>query len=860
MDIALEQTPAAPRKNRRTFFRLIGFLRPYRVGLAISVVLAVGAQAAQIAIILLSGAAIGAIKSGHHHQLWTLIALIVATGVARALFMSGRRFIAGNQALGVEYDLRMRIYSKLVRLSFSFFDRHQTGQLLSRSTVDLTLVRFFLGYGLIFFAQHVLTVFGVAGGDALPRLAAGAGDDRRDAADHRRRLPLQPHLPPGAPRRAAEDGRRRHLGRGEHHRRARGQGLRPGGRRGGALRRAERAPVCAQHPGQPPAVLLHPAARLHSAPCPGRRAPLRRLDGDPRPARAAVVRLLRLPAQHADVSAAPDRQLDRAGAAGDRVRRAHLRDRRRARGDRRAPRRTQAPGRARRDSLREGGLLLRDRANGAGGDRPRAGAREDRGADRADRLGQDDARLAGAALLRRDSRARARGRRRRARARALGAQAADRRDRPGSLPLLGQRAREHRLRAPRREPRGGRERRPAGAGARVHRAPSRRLRDRAGRARRHALGRPAPAPGDRAGAPDQSAHPDPRRRHRLGRRHHRGADPRRAGAGGARAHHDRDRAPALDDRPGRRDRRARAGADRRPRQPRAAARHAPRSTARSTSTGWSSRRWPGAWRSTPATAAETEGRRGEGLAAPSAPDAGRQREGAGLVLAPDGQASAHAGTSSSLPTRAGRLWPCSRCWRPRRPASLLRFSAKLAIDRGITQGRHARARDHRDRLPRGRAGELGDRLRRELLHRLGGRAHPRRPAPQAVRAPAAALARLLRAQPHRRDRQPHDQRHRGARPARHRRRLDPDPEHADAGRLGRDPVRARLAAGAGDPDRDAADARRHDGLPSSTRPAPTEPSGSGSATSPARSPRTSAACASFRPTRASRSGCATSPR
>ena len=162
MDIALEQTPATRRKNRRTFFRLIGFLRPYRVGLAISVVLAVGAQVAQIAIILLSGKAIGAIKNGQHQQLWTLIALIVATGVARALFMSGRRFIAGKQALGVEYDLRMRIYSKLVRLSFSFFDRHQTGQLLSRSTVDLTLVRFFLGYGLIFFAQHVLTVFGVA--------------------------------------------------------------------------------------------------------------------------------------------------------------------------------------------------------------------------------------------------------------------------------------------------------------------------------------------------------------------------------------------------------------------------------------------------------------------------------------------------------------------------------------------------------------------------------------------------------------------------------------------------------------------------------------------------------------------------
>src|ERR1035437_4860734 len=160
MDTTLEQTPAR-RKNWRTFVRLVGFLKPYRLGLGVSVVLAVGAQAAQIAIILLSGAAIGAIKSGHHQELWTLIAWIVATGVARALFMVARRFIAGNQALGVEYDLRMRIYSKLVRLPFSFYDRHQTGQLMSRATVDLTAVRFFLGYGLVFFAQHLLTIVGV---------------------------------------------------------------------------------------------------------------------------------------------------------------------------------------------------------------------------------------------------------------------------------------------------------------------------------------------------------------------------------------------------------------------------------------------------------------------------------------------------------------------------------------------------------------------------------------------------------------------------------------------------------------------------------------------------------------------------
>src|SRR5206468_12660523 len=85
---------------------------------------------------------------------------VVLTGVFRALFMAGRRLISGKQALGVELDMRSALYAHLLRLSFGFYDRHQTGQLMSRATVDLQTVRFFLGYGLVFFFQNVLTVVG----------------------------------------------------------------------------------------------------------------------------------------------------------------------------------------------------------------------------------------------------------------------------------------------------------------------------------------------------------------------------------------------------------------------------------------------------------------------------------------------------------------------------------------------------------------------------------------------------------------------------------------------------------------------------------------------------------------------------
>ena len=75
--------------------------------------------------------------------------------------MVGRRFISGRQALGIEKDMREGLYAHLLRLSFGFYDRHQTGQLMSRATVDLQSVRFFLGFGLIFFFQHVLTIVSV---------------------------------------------------------------------------------------------------------------------------------------------------------------------------------------------------------------------------------------------------------------------------------------------------------------------------------------------------------------------------------------------------------------------------------------------------------------------------------------------------------------------------------------------------------------------------------------------------------------------------------------------------------------------------------------------------------------------------
>ena len=147
---------------RRTFIRLLGFLRPYKGSLIVSTILAVLSQAAAIAIVLLVGEAIDGIEEqrGTGTLAWS-VALIMVVGVIKAALMVGRRVISGRQALGIEKDMREGLYGHLLRLSFGFYDRHQTGQLMSRATVDLQSVRFFLGFGLIFFFQHILTIVSV---------------------------------------------------------------------------------------------------------------------------------------------------------------------------------------------------------------------------------------------------------------------------------------------------------------------------------------------------------------------------------------------------------------------------------------------------------------------------------------------------------------------------------------------------------------------------------------------------------------------------------------------------------------------------------------------------------------------------
>jgi ABC-type multidrug transport system fused ATPase/permease subunit len=136
----------------------MGYLRPYRVQLWGSLVFAWAAMGMTVLIPWLVGQAVNAIRAHEKPDLLPLALAIVGASILRLGLTVVRRLVAGKVSLAVEFDLRQQFYAHLQKLDLGFFDGQQTGQLMSRATVDLSAIRFFLGYGLIFITQNLLTI------------------------------------------------------------------------------------------------------------------------------------------------------------------------------------------------------------------------------------------------------------------------------------------------------------------------------------------------------------------------------------------------------------------------------------------------------------------------------------------------------------------------------------------------------------------------------------------------------------------------------------------------------------------------------------------------------------------------------
>src|SRR6516165_9161932 len=143
-------------------WRLRGYLKPFRVQMAVMFAAACGAVTAGICIPLLTKAVVdGAIAHGDRRLLIPLALAAIGFGLAEALLNLIRRWIQAGAVASMEKTIRDDLYAHLQRLQVSFHDDWQSGQLLSRATTDLSSIRRFAGFGLIFMVTNVMTFVAV---------------------------------------------------------------------------------------------------------------------------------------------------------------------------------------------------------------------------------------------------------------------------------------------------------------------------------------------------------------------------------------------------------------------------------------------------------------------------------------------------------------------------------------------------------------------------------------------------------------------------------------------------------------------------------------------------------------------------
>jgi ATP-binding cassette subfamily B protein len=151
-----------PPASVKSLWRLRGYLRPHLLALAIMLGTALGGIALSIAIPLVTKALIdGPITNGEIEGVLPLGLLALALGVLEAVLIFWRRWVQSNAVLSMETAMRHDLYERLQELPMSFHSKWQSGQLLSRVTTDLSAIRRFAGFGLLFLIINILQVTAV---------------------------------------------------------------------------------------------------------------------------------------------------------------------------------------------------------------------------------------------------------------------------------------------------------------------------------------------------------------------------------------------------------------------------------------------------------------------------------------------------------------------------------------------------------------------------------------------------------------------------------------------------------------------------------------------------------------------------
>jgi ATP-binding cassette subfamily B protein len=116
-----------------------------------------GLGASTVIPLVVKGLVDGPIRHQSPTGIVALAGLALLFGLVESASMWLRRLVLARAALGMETDMRNEVYAHLQRLPVSFHDRWQSGQLLSRATTDLSTIRRFVGFGLVFLLVNSVT-------------------------------------------------------------------------------------------------------------------------------------------------------------------------------------------------------------------------------------------------------------------------------------------------------------------------------------------------------------------------------------------------------------------------------------------------------------------------------------------------------------------------------------------------------------------------------------------------------------------------------------------------------------------------------------------------------------------------------
>ena len=135
------------------------YLLPYRGRWTAMVLVAVVSLVATVAIPLMTKAVIdGPVRHQDQEGLWVLGAAAMGVGVSEAVLWFIRRWLVARATMGVEADIRKDLYARLQILPMSFHGRWQSGQLLSRIMNDLSTIRRFMSFGMVFLLLNILQI------------------------------------------------------------------------------------------------------------------------------------------------------------------------------------------------------------------------------------------------------------------------------------------------------------------------------------------------------------------------------------------------------------------------------------------------------------------------------------------------------------------------------------------------------------------------------------------------------------------------------------------------------------------------------------------------------------------------------